>query len=58
MRTDPYPHRVVIIGWDGATFDLIDPWIEQGRLPNLAAFMKEGARGPLASTVPPFTYPA
>lgn len=50
--------RVLVIGIDGATFDLIEPWAEKGALPNLARLMSEGARGPLESTLPPVTSPA
>jgi predicted AlkP superfamily phosphohydrolase/phosphomutase len=42
--------KVLIIGLDGATFDLIDPWVEQGKLPVLAQSMKEGTRSTLQST--------
>ncbi|MFH0983213.1 MAG: alkaline phosphatase family protein [Planctomycetota bacterium] len=58
MGTRPKQHRVVVIGWDGATWDLIDPWIAQGKLPNLAAFREQAAFGDLRSTDPPFTFPA
>jgi hypothetical protein len=27
--------RVLVIGLDGATFDLIKPWVAEGRLPTL-----------------------
>lgn len=50
--------RLLIIGLDGATFDLIDPWMAQGRLPHLAALTRRGLRGPLRSTFPPATFPA
>jgi predicted AlkP superfamily phosphohydrolase/phosphomutase len=50
--------RVLIVGIDGATFDLIRPWAETGDLPNLARLMAEGVHGPLASTLPPVTSPA
>jgi len=50
--------RVLVIGVDGGTFDLIDPWAAAGDLPNLAHLMAEGARGPLESTLPPVTSPA
>ncbi len=50
--------RVFIIGWDGATFDLIKPWVEKGRLPNIAQVLENGAHGPLRSTMPPMTFPA
>ena len=58
MSREPYQHRVVIIGWDGATYDLIDPWIAEGKLPNLARFLKNSVRAPMQSTTPHFTYPA
>ena len=50
--------KVLIVGLDAATFDLIIPWIAEGKLPNLAALMKEGAWGKLASILPPITPPA
>jgi len=58
MKDRPHGHRVVVIGWDGATFDLLRPWVSQGRLPNLAAFLENSAQGPMQSTMPSFTYPA
>lgn len=50
--------RVLVIGLDSATFDLIDPWAAAGRLPNLARLMAHGCRGRLASTLQPTTAPA
>jgi len=50
--------KVLIIGLDGATFDLIEPWAEEGRLPTLARLMKEGSYGYLHSTIPPLSVPA
>jgi len=50
--------KVLVIGLDGATFDLIKPWAEQGHLPTLARLLKEGAHGTLHSTLPPMTAPA
>lgn len=41
--------KVLIIGLDGASFDLIRPWAEQGKLPNLARLFKEGTWGNLRS---------
>lgn len=41
--------RTLIIGLDGATFDLIDPLVRTGYLPTLATPMAQGARGPLLS---------
>ncbi|MGB9715793.1 MAG: alkaline phosphatase family protein [Thermodesulfovibrionales bacterium] len=42
--------RVLVIGLDGATFDLIDPWVEEGKLPVLAECIKGGTRSNLLST--------
>jgi len=39
--------RTLIVGLDGATFDLMDPWIAMGRLPTLSRVMGEGVRGHL-----------
>jgi predicted AlkP superfamily phosphohydrolase/phosphomutase len=50
--------RVFIVGWDGATFDLIRPWVADGKLPHVARLMRAGVHGPLRSTVPPSTVPA
>jgi predicted AlkP superfamily phosphohydrolase/phosphomutase len=50
--------KVLIVGLDAATFDLIGPWLAEGKLPNLEALMKNGAWGRLASILPPITPPA
>jgi len=47
--------KVLVLGIDGATFTLLKPWVEQGRLPNLARLLQEGAHGPLRSTIPPYS---
>ncbi len=53
------PHRrVLVIGLDGATWDLMTPWIEAGRLPHLGRLRAAGGHGPLASTIHPLTTPA
>ena len=49
---------LLIIGFDGATFDLIRPWAAAGYLPHLAALMGDGVTADLASTLPPVTSPA
>ncbi len=40
-------NKVLLIGVDAATFDLIDPWVKQGHLPNLEKIMQQGVRGAL-----------
>jgi predicted AlkP superfamily phosphohydrolase/phosphomutase len=45
----------MVIGLDAATFDVIDPMIEAGELPNLKRLFDAGSRGVLRSTTPPIT---
>lgn len=52
------PRRVLVIGIDGATFDLLEPWMAQGVLPHLRALVERGVSGPLRSVFPPVTAPA
>lgn len=47
--------KVLIVGLDGATFDIIRPLAAQGRLPHLARLLAQGASGTLRSTIPPVT---
>ena len=49
---------LLIIGFDGATFDLIKPCARDGYLSNLAGLMRDGVIADLASTLPPVTSPA
>ena len=42
--------EVMVIGLDGATFDLIDPWIKEGRLPNLERCLNRVISSRLRST--------
>ena len=50
--------KLIVIGLDGATFDLIDPFIQAGELPNLERLISGGVRAPLKSTTPAATFPA
>lgn len=51
----PADTRVLVVGWDGATWDLIDPLLAQGRLPNLARLLARGSQAVLDSTVVPIS---
>ncbi len=44
--------KVLVIGIDAATLDLVRPWASAGHLPNLDSFLQHGAVGPLRSTLP------
>ena len=50
--------RVLIVGWDGATWDLAKPWMDAGRLPTLKSLFDEGTHADLNSTTPPMTLPS
>src|SRR5688572_28060231 len=51
-------NRLMILGLAGATFDLLLPWAEQGRLPAFARLLDEGAWGYLSSVPNMNTAPA
>jgi predicted AlkP superfamily phosphohydrolase/phosphomutase len=50
--------KLLILGIDGATFDLVRPWADSGHLPHLKQLMDGGVQADLASTLPPVTSPA
>jgi len=51
----PLVERVLMIGLDGATWDVLNPLIAAGRMPALQQFIATGAAGVLHSTRPPIT---
>jgi predicted AlkP superfamily phosphohydrolase/phosphomutase len=48
----------LLIGVDGATFTVLDPYIERGITPFLGELVRRGTRAPLRSVMPPLTPPA
>jgi len=50
--------RILVVGLDGATFDLLDRWFAAGELPFLGSMASGGVRAPLASVFPAKTIPA
>jgi predicted AlkP superfamily phosphohydrolase/phosphomutase len=44
--------KLLIIGLDGASWDVIDPLLQGGQLPNLARLIRQGASGALRSLEP------
>ncbi len=46
------PRRVLLVGWDAADWQMIHPLIERGMMPTLAALMRSGAWGNLATVRP------
>ena len=57
-RSTSVGNRCILLGLDGATYDLLDPWMDAGLLPNLKDLLARGAKGVLRSTDPPTTPPA
>lgn len=55
---DSFKRKIICIGLDGATFDLIKPWIKEGKLPTFEELLKKGVHGNLKSTIPFATIPA
>jgi predicted AlkP superfamily phosphohydrolase/phosphomutase len=50
--------RTIAIGLDGCSWNVLEPLLETGELPNLAALRERSAHAVLESTVPFFTGPA
>lgn len=49
--------RTFVVGLDGASWRLLDPWIEDGELPNIAALRESGVWATSRSCLPPVTFP-
>ncbi len=47
--------RLLLVGLDGATFDVLDPLMANGVMPNLRELVEGGSSGILESTKPPIT---
>jgi predicted AlkP superfamily phosphohydrolase/phosphomutase len=44
--------KLLVIGLDGATMDLIKPWADEGKLPVLASLLQRGSYGRMKSVLP------
>ena len=44
--------RVLLVGWDGADWEILEPLVRKRMMPNLARLMAEGSWGGLASITP------
>ncbi|MGH9762486.1 MAG: alkaline phosphatase family protein, partial [Blastocatellia bacterium] len=52
---NPNDRKLLVIGLDGASFNVLDSLIENGLLPNLAGLISRGSRADLITTFPPIT---
>ncbi|MFX0134610.1 MAG: alkaline phosphatase family protein [Candidatus Hodarchaeota archaeon] len=50
--------KVLVIGLDGASWELLLPWLEKNELQNLQKLIENGVSGYLKSSIPPLTFPA
>ena len=51
-RSKRQPKRVMLIGWEGADWRLMEPLLDAGRMPHLERMTETGTMGYLASLVP------
>ncbi len=51
----PPARRLLILGWDGASFRMMDPLLEKGHLPNVAELLARGQSARLQSTIVPIS---
>lgn len=47
----------IVLGLDGANWDLVSPWIESGKLPNIRKIREDGVYADSESCLPPVTFP-
>ncbi|MCK4443937.1 MAG: alkaline phosphatase family protein, partial [Thermoplasmata archaeon] len=50
--------KVIVIGFDGGTWDLLRPLARDGRLSTIANLTRSGVHGNMMSTIPPVSAPA
>ena len=49
--------KVILLGFDGMTFNILEPYIKEGIMPNFKKVLNDGSFGILRSTIPPITGP-
>ena len=52
---DSPARKVLLIGWDAADWNVIDPLLEAGHMPALQRLIERGVRGNIATLDPPFS---
>ncbi|MFH1156223.1 MAG: alkaline phosphatase family protein [Pseudomonadota bacterium] len=52
MTTHPLAKKVLLVGWDAADWNVINPLIDQGKMPNLEYLITNGVMGNLATLYP------
>ena len=54
-RAAPEGRPVLFVGFDGADWELLDAYMRDGRMPNLARLVREGRTGVLTTIQPPLS---
>lgn len=49
--------KTIVVGLDGAHFQLLEPWLEEGELPNIDQAIENGVTADMESVLPPVTSP-
>lgn len=49
--------KTIVVGLDGAHFELLEPWMEEGELPNIKRAIEGGVTADMESVLPPVTSP-
>lgn len=52
---DREKHRVLVVGWDGGSYEFIDPLLRNGHMPHLESLLRRGVSAELASTIIPIS---
>lgn len=50
-------NKVIVLGLDGAGFELLDPWLKRGKLPNISTILSKGVYADMQACLPPVTCP-
>jgi len=58
MEQNKNKTKVMVIGFDGASLNVLLPMIQKGKLPHFASIMASGVSGKLRSIIPPISGPA
>ncbi|MBS3781853.1 MAG: alkaline phosphatase family protein [Candidatus Thermoplasmatota archaeon] len=49
--------KAIVIGFDGGAFEILEPWLQEGKLPNIEMIMENGVIADMESQLPPVTSP-